>query len=224
MNDTAETTPNNNQDAETTATDTTKMPSEEQNTPPQTPNDSAAPASQDNPQPEKEQDAADPLAVAHAEIADLKDKLLRSIADGENVRRRAERDKADAGNYAITGFARDLLSVGDNLRRALESLPAEEERSESIKTFIEGVEMTERELHNVLEKNGIRKIHPEGEKFDHNLHQAMFEVPGTGQPDGTIVQVMQAGYVIKDRLLRPALVGVAKGGDTPKTEHVDTTA
>ena len=168
----------------------------------------------------------DPLEAAQAEIAELKDKLLRAVAETENLRRRAERERQDAANFAITNFARDLLSGGDNLRRALESLPGGAEKDETLKTLLDGVEMTERELLNSFEKHGIRKIDPKGEKFDHNYHQAMFEVPNSGEPDGTVVQVMQVGYVLKDRLLRPALVGVAKGGDKaqPSQEHVDTTA
>lgn len=151
-----------------------------------------------------------PIAALEAEVAELKDKLLRALADGENVRRRAERDKADASKFAITGFARDLLSVADNLRRALDSLPEELAEKEELKNFVAGVEMTERELLNSFEKHGIKPINPQGEKFDHNFHQAMFEVETADQAPGTVVQVMQTGYVLNDRLLRPAMVGVAK--------------
>ncbi|WP_417624381.1 nucleotide exchange factor GrpE [Paremcibacter congregatus] len=165
----------------------------------------------------------DALATAQAEISDLKDKLLRAVAETENIRRRSEREKTDAANYAITAFARDLLGVGDNLRRALDSIPEEADLGENAKNLVEGIEMTERELLNMLERHKIKKIDPKGEKFSHDLHQALFEVPDTGEEDGTIVQVMQVGYVIKDRLLRPAMVGVAKGGNKKEPmEHVDT--
>ncbi len=169
---------------------------------------------------EEQQD--DRLAKAEAEIADLKDRLLRAVAETENLRRRSDREKADAANYAMTAFARDLLGVGDNLRRALDSIPADTDLGDNAKTLVEGIEMTERELLNMLERHNIRKIDPMGEKFSHDLHQALFEIPDTGEEDGTIVQVMQVGYKIKDRLLRPAMVGVAKGGKQPPVEHVDT--
>ena len=162
------------------------------------------------------------LAIAAAEIADLKDRLLRAVAETENLRRRAEREKADAANYAMTAFARDLLSVSDNLRRALDSIPEGTELGDNAKTLVEGIHLTERELVNMLERHNIRKVDPLGEKFSHTLHQALFEVPDTGKEDGTIVQVMQVGYVIKDRLLRPAMVGVAKGSKESSVEHVDT--
>jgi molecular chaperone GrpE len=144
------------------------------------------------------------------EVETLKDKLLRAIAEGENVRRRAERQVSDAATYAVTGFARELLAVSDNLRRALEALPEEMHDDERLKAFVEGVELTERELLNAFEKTGIKKIEPEGDEFDHNLHQAIFEVETLDAKPGTVVQVVQTGYVIKDRLLRPAMVGVAK--------------
>lgn len=169
-----------------------------------------------------EEQADDKLASAVTEIADLKDRLLRAVAETENLRRRSDREKSDAANYAITSFARDLLSVSDNLRRALDSIPADTDLGENAKTLVEGIEMTERELGNMLERHNIKKIDPLGEKFSYDLHQALFEIPDTGKEDGTIVQVMQVGFVIKDRLLRPAMVGVAKGGKTENTEHVDT--
>lgn len=155
-------------------------------------------------------------------IADLKDKLLRALADAENQRRRTERQVSEANAYSVTGFARDLLAVSDNLRRALETLPEGETLSDDLKTFVEGVEMTERELLNIFERKGITKIVPEGEKFDHNFHQALFEVEDAEAAPGTIVQVVQPGYVIKDRLLRPAMVGVAKGPPVA-VESVDET-
>lgn len=161
----------------------------------------------------------DVVAKLQAEVADLKDRLLRSVAETENVRRRAEKDKADASSYAVTGFARDMLNVSDNLRRALDSQP--EDVPEELKGFVEGVEMTERELLNTMERYGIKKVEPEvGEKFDHKFHQAMFEVPTEEQEPGCVMQVVAPGYVIKDRLLRPAMVGVAKGAE----KVVDTEA
>jgi molecular chaperone GrpE len=151
-----------------------------------------------------------------AEVGELKDRLLRTMAEMENVRRRAEKDKADANAYAVTGFARDMLTVSDNLRRAIDSMPGEV--ADDMKAFTEGVEMTERELLNTLERHGISKISPEvGEKFDHKHHQAMFEVPTEDHPTGTVMQVVAPGYIIKERLLRPAMVGVAKGG-APKLD------
>lgn len=144
------------------------------------------------------------------EIAELKDRLLRTTAEMENTRRRLERDKADAVAYAVTGFARDLLGVVDNLRRALDAIPADAREQEAVKTVVTGVEMTERELSNVLQRHGIKRIEAQGQKLDPNLHQAMIEVEDAAVDPGTVVQELQAGYVIKDRLLRPALVSVAK--------------
>ncbi len=162
----------------------------------------------------------DMIAQLQSEVADLKDRLLRAVAETENVRRRAEKDKTDAAAYGVTSFARDMLTVSDNLKRALETLP--EETPEDLKGFVEGVTMTERELLNTLERHGIKEVNPEvGEKFDHKFHQAMFEVPTNDHAPGSIMQVVAAGYVIKDRLLRPAMVGVAKGGEPVK---VDTEA
>ena len=154
-------------------------------------------------------------------IAELKDKLLREMAESENVRRRAERQISDATSYAIANFAREMLAVSDNLRRALDTLGEDAKAGEEMKAFIEGVEMTEREMLNTFERQGIRKIVPQGEKFDHNFHQAMFEVENTGAVPGTIVQVIQPGYVLKERLLRPAMVGIAKGPAGGTSEGVD---
>lgn len=173
----------------------------------------------DDPQTSSPQAEAEPAAeptedTAAAEIADLKDRLLRTLAEMENLRKRAERDRNDASQYAITGFSRDLLDVADNLRRALESLPADALTAhEPLKPFIEGVEMTERSLLNAFEKHGIERFSPEGEKFDHNRHEAMFEAPTDDHPGGTVVQVIQPGYMLRDRLLRAARVGVAKNSD-----------
>jgi len=162
----------------------------------------------------------DPAALAGAELealvaenADMRDRLLRTMADMENLRRRTEREKIDTARYGITNFARDVLTVGDNLRRTIEHLPAEAASQDpALKSFLEGVELTERELHKVLERHGVTKIEPLGQRFDPNCHQAMFEVEDPSVPEGTVANVMQAGYVIGDRCLRPALVAVAKGG------------
>jgi molecular chaperone GrpE len=153
----------------------------------------------------------DALAAARAEAAQLKDQLLRAMAETENTRRRAQRDREDAQKYGVANFARDVLTVADNLRRALEAIPsAQLESDEALKTLYDGVAATERQLEAALGKQQIERIWPEGERFDANMHQAMFEVPNSGKPAGTVVQVVQAGYKIHDRLLRPALVGVAK--------------
>ena len=169
------------------------------------------------------EDEVTPLSVAEDEINDLRDKLLRAVAETENVRRRSEKEKADAANYAVTNFARDMLAIGDNLSRALDSLPEEAELPDNVKNLIEGVKMTDRELQNIFQRHGINIINPKGESFDHNHHQAMFEAE-TEDPDGTVIQVMQVGYKIKERLLRPAMVGVSKGGKEKPHEGVDTKA
>ena len=156
--------------------------------------------------------------------AELKDQLLRALADAENARRRARKDVNDARAYAISRFAEDLLAVADNLGRALESIPAEQRADdEAVKAIADGVEMTARQLEAVLSRHGITKIDPLGEKFDYNLHQALFETADTDQPDGTVVQVAQTGYTIGDRLLRAAMVGIAKGG-TPPASGTDAAA
>lgn len=146
-----------------------------------------------------------------AELDETRDRLLRSLAELENLRRRKEREVEDARKYAMAGFARELLDVADNLSRALDSIPPEARESDLLKNLIEGIAMTERTLLASFERHRIGKVTPEiGAKFDHNLHQAMFEVTTDQQPPGTVAQVMQPGYVIADRLLRPAMVGVAK--------------
>ncbi|MCA6118340.1 nucleotide exchange factor GrpE [Bradyrhizobium sp. WSM 1738] len=148
------------------------------------------------------------------EAADARDKMLRTLAEMENLRKRTAKEVADARAYGITGFARDILEIADNLQRALDAIPADvkETADPGIKAFIEGVELTERSLLNTLEKNGVKKFDPSGEKFDPNFQQAMYEVPDPSVPSGTVVQVVQAGFMIGDRVLRPALVGVSKGG------------
>lgn len=147
------------------------------------------------------------------QVADLKDRLLRQMAETENLRNRMKRDVEDAGKYAVAKFARDMLSVSDNLKRATDSVPEEGRDAEPLKTFYEGVMLTERELLNAMEKHQIAPINPEvGEKFDPNFHEAMFEAPVPNAPAGSVIQVMEVGYRIHDRLLRPARVGVAKAG------------
>jgi molecular chaperone GrpE len=148
------------------------------------------------------------------ENEELKDRALRIAADMENLRRRTARDVHDARVYAIANFARDMLGVSDDLNRALAAIPAEAKASgdAGFKALIEGVEMTERAMLNALERHGVRKLEPQGEKFDPNFHQAMFEIPNPDVPANTVVQVVQTGYVIGDRVLRPAMVGVSKGG------------
>lgn len=152
------------------------------------------------------------------ENADLKDRLLRALAEMENLRRRAEREMQDQRAYAITKFAGDIVATADNLRRALDSLPKPAEGEEAkeheagVKAMIDGVELTERELLKALERHGVKKRVPVGERFDPHRDQAMFEVPDEAQPNGTVVQVVQPGYTIGDRVLRPAMVGVSKGG------------
>lgn len=178
-----------------------------------------------------QENAADPVAAAQAEAAALKDQLLRALAETENVRRRAARDKDDAAKFAMAGFAREVLGVADNLSRALEAISPESlEKDPALKTLFDGVQATQRQLDTAFEKQAIKKVWPLGEKFDSNLHQAMFEVPGTDKPAGTVVQVLQAGYTLHDRLLRPAMVGVAKGQPAQQPEQpsgegrVDTVA
>jgi molecular chaperone GrpE len=165
-----------------------------------------------------EQQTPDPLEVLRAENEQLRDRFLRLAAEMDNLRRRTERDVKDAKSYAVTAFARDMLAVSDNLRRALDSVPVDamESGEAGLKALVEGVDMTERAMLSALERHGVRKMEAEGQKFDPNFHQAMFEVPNPNVPNNTVVQVVQAGYVIGERVLRPAMVGVAKGG--PKAE------
>ena len=160
---------------------------------------------------------ADRTAELAREAAEFKDRLLRSLAEMENLRRRTEKQIADERVYGIASFARDILGVADNMRRALDAVTPElrDTADSGVKALIEGVELTERELLKVLEKHGVKKLEPLGGKFDPNLHQAMYEVPDPSVPAGTVAQVVQAGYTIGDRVLRPALVAVTKGG--PKT-------
>lgn len=145
------------------------------------------------------------------EINKLKDQLLRAVADAENVRKRAERDIADSRKYAVTGFARELLSVSENMQMALDSISAEARKAdENFNNLAAGIEMTAQELLRVFENHGIKRIDPKGERFDHNFHQAVAQIEDTNHEPGTVVQVLQAGYVIQNRLLRPAMVTVSK--------------
>jgi molecular chaperone GrpE len=148
------------------------------------------------------------------EAAESRDKMLRTLAEMENLRKRTQREVADAKTYGIAGFARDVLDIADNLQRALDAVPAEAkaEAGPGLKALIEGVELTERSLLNALEKNGVKRFDPSGEKFDPNFQQAMYEVPDSSVPAGTVVQVVQAGFTLGERVLRPALVAVSKGG------------
>jgi molecular chaperone GrpE len=155
---------------------------------------------------------ADPAAALQAEVNDLKDKLLRTLAEMENLRRRTEREVADQRQYAVTAFARDMLTVGDNLRRAIEAVPKDvrDGGDKTLSALIEGVEVTERGLEQSLSKFGVKRLAPKGQKFDPGFHQAMFEVDSPDLAPGTVVEEMQAGYAIGDRVLRPALVSISK--------------
>ncbi len=167
--------------------------------------------------PAEETAAPDPAEALRAENGELRDRMLRLAAEMENLRKRTEREIADARTYSIAGFARDMLTATDNLSRALSMLPAEarEGADETTRSLINGIELTEREMQRLLTKHGVTAIDAMGHKFDPHRHQAMFEVPGSGQPDGTVVQVVQQGYAIGERVLRPAMVGIAKGNDAP---------
>jgi len=181
--------------------------------------ETAAPAEEtEAPREEAKAEAADAGVDLVEELgqknAELTDRLLRMAAEMENLRKRNERELADTRAYAITGFARDMLTATDSLSRALMVLPAEsrENADPGMQSLIDGIEMTEREMQRLLAKHGVTPIEAEGQKFDPHKHQAMFEVPDPSRPEGTVVQVVQAGFAIGDRVLRPAMVGVAKGG------------
>ena len=165
-----------------------------------------------------------------AEIAELNDRLLRALAETENVRRRGQRDREETAKFAITGFARDVLPVADNLRRALEALPEDTGDNDALSSLVGGIELTERELAAIFQRHGVEKIDPAGEKFDHNLHEAMFEIPTADAEPGTVMQVVETGYVLNGRLLRAARVGIAKAPPEaeavpePPPEDADTAA
>ena len=190
---------------------------------PEAANDDAAEAREKSPWEGAGGDSSPDLATVferlESEKADLTDRLIRLAAEMDNLRKRTERDVADARKYAVSKFAGDMLVVGDNLRRTLAALPPDwrETADETLKTLVEGVELTEREMDRLLERNGVKRIDALGERFDANRHQAMFEVPDATVPPGTVVQVVQEGYQIGDRVLRAALVGVSKDGPKPET-------
>jgi molecular chaperone GrpE len=163
------------------------------------------------------------LDALMAENAEMKDRTLRTIAEMENLRKRTEREIADTRTYAVAGFARDMLTATDSLSRALAVVPPDvrKDAEGTLKSLIEGMELTEREMQRLLAKHGVKPIEAAGQKFDPHKHQAMFEVPDAEKPEGTVVQVMQAGYAIGERVLRPAMVGVARGG--PKAGPADAT-
>src|ERR1700735_4727411 len=167
-------------------------------------------------------DAGAVIEALNAENRQLKDRVLRTLAEIENLRRRTEREVSDAKTYGVTGFARDMLTVVDNLSRALEHLPpdARANADPAIGSLIEGVELTARDLEAALGRHGVKKLDPKGQKFDPNFHQAIFEAPDESVPSGTVSQVVQSGWTIGDRVLRPAMVGVSKGGPkaAPKQE------
>jgi molecular chaperone GrpE len=172
--------------------------------PPAQPQEAAAPA---------EKSVQEVVAALQAEVEGLKDKWLRAHAEVDNIRKRAEREREEAAKYAITKLAKDIVSVGDNFQRCIDAVPAgAAEKDQTLKSFLEGVTMTERELLNVLDRHGIKRIQPLNEPFNPHLHQAVMQVPRTDVPNGTIVEVYQAGYTIEERVLRPAMVGVAQGG------------
>lgn len=159
-------------------------------------------------------EAQDPLIAMIAERDQLKDQLLRALADTENMRRRSEREATNVRKYGHTPFARDLVGAIDNLARVVESGPENlDQADETVKSLITGIQLSWTELQSVIEKHGIKRVEPLGEKFDYNLHQAMFEMPTNDQPSGMVLEVVQHGYVLHDRLLRPAMVGVSKTGD-----------
>jgi len=164
------------------------------------------------PQSDAERDAAAVQALI-AENASLKDKALRTLAEMENLRRRTEKEVADAKIYGVASFARDMLTFADNLRRSLDNVPADARESDpALKTFIEGIELTERDFLSRLQRHGVRKLEPKGQKFDPNFHEALFEIPDESVPTGTVAQVVEDGFAIGERVLRPAKVGVARGG------------
>ena len=183
---------------------------------------SVAPDADPAAEPTEEAKIAALIETLSKENADYKDRLLRTLAEMENLRRRTEREIADSRAYGISAFARDILAVADNMDRALGALDNElrEKADAGTKALLDGVELTERELLKVLEKHGVKKFEPLGEKFDPNLHQAMYEIPDASRPAGSVAQVVQPGYMIGERMLRPALVGIAKGGPKLAAEPV----
>jgi len=189
--------------------------------------DGAAPAAAPSGEQGVDGSAGEKVAALEAEVASLKDQLLRTLAETENIRRRAQREREDTAKYAVSSFAKELLAVADNLRRAVDAVPAEQrEQDEALRNLLVGIEATERQLLAAFDRGGIKKMEALGEPFDPNFHQVVFEVENTGKPGGTIVQVLQDGYTIHGRLLREAMVGAAKHGadEAPATSRVDTSA
>lgn len=174
---------------------------------------------------ENSQENSDPVIQLAQERDDLRDKLMRALAEADNTRKRMERTQADTAKYAVAGFAKDMLDIADNLRRALDVITDEQKQDPAIKTIYEGVAATEKIMLSTFEKQGIRKIEPTDGKFDPNFHEVMFEADVPGKPHGEIIQLLEAGYVLHDRLLRPARVGVAKGADNSGSDyHIDEEA
>jgi molecular chaperone GrpE len=163
-----------------------------------------------------ERDAAAVQALI-AENAGLKDKVLRTLAEMENLRRRTDKEVADAKTYGVTSFARDMLTFADNLKRALDNVPPEasESADPTLKSFVEGIELTQRDFLSSLARHGVRKLEPKGQKFDPNFHEALFEAHDESLAPGTVAQVVEDGFAIGDRVLRPAKVGIARGGAKP---------
>jgi molecular chaperone GrpE len=183
----------------------------------------ARPEDEETPAPESEIAAPEKADNGQIEIARLKDQLLRALAEAENARRRAQKEREDTAKYATANFAKEMLSVADNFRRALDAVPKNEQGNEAFKNLVAGIEATERQLQVAFERFGIKKLEPLGQPFDPNFHRAMMEMEGTDQAPGTVVQVLQPGYMIHERLLREALVAVAKGA-APTPHKVDTSA
>lgn len=184
-----------------------------------------APKSEAAPGPESAGGESEPhpavvIEKLNAENSEMKDRVLRTLAEMENLRRRTEKEIADAKAYGVTNLARDMIAFADNLRRAIESVPAEAREAEAnLRTLVEGLELTERDFLSRLARHGVKKLDPQGQRFDPNMHEALFEVPDPSVPAGTVMQVVEAGYSIGERCLRPAKVGVARGG--PKAVNGD---
>ena len=203
--------------------DMNQKPNEDRDDPVATP-DQATPASQETGAAGAQRDPGEVIAALAAENAELKDRSLRALADVENMRRRTQKEVADARAYGATNFARDMLTVVDNISRALEAVPEADRAGldERTRGLVEGIELTQRDMLKTLERHGVKMISPLGERFDPNLHQAMFEAPDASVPNGTVVQVLQVGFTIADRVLRPALVGVSRGGPKAGAEAPQT--
>lgn len=186
---------------------------------------SAAPEQTDAPAEAGDFNFDEKLKALETAVAQSNDQLLRTVAEMENLRKRSQREREDASKYAVASFAKDLLDVADNFRRALDAIPADLKNDDKIKPLVEGIEATERALLKSFEKNGIKKLEPMDEPFNPNFHEVMFEAPVAGKAGGTIIQLIEVGYTLNDRLLRPARVGVAKGDGAAAPAHqVDTQA